>query len=196
MALLRSTRSFEKRRGALHDLAVPAALATDSLAAKVVEQDFVVKGPIAGVFKTYRTAPREIAFPPAWVDLRFAYTPGAAVKIGPEAWTELRQGMKLFVDMKRPFGRTMIPLLVARVDNEREIRFEYLEGSLVLGFDSIRFVADGATATRVTHHAEHRPVGTVARALFPIVHPMVHGGFVRALHGGMKKYIEHLYRTG
>jgi hypothetical protein len=181
------------RRGPLHERQVIPLSASRKPA--VSEQRYTIDRPLAEVFHAYRTADSSSIWPRERIQYRCAYLPGSTEPLlAHESFGGLQVGMKFFGDLLvHPFPerlRLMVGVEVTKIAAERELRYDYLDGSVTAGWNSVFFAADGAGATRIHHYSEYIGTSFLHRALMPIFQPILHVGFVDALHGGMKRRIE------
>ena len=166
---------------------------------KVSEQHYTVAAPLQAVFDAYLHAQPDEAWPAEWIRFHFALLPGSRERLDADNYPgALPVGSRVFVELKcRPLQRwlcLMVGVEVTRIDPGREIRYEYLEGSVTMGHNSMFFEAaedeDGQPCTRIHHYSEYRGTSLLLRTVMPLFQPTMHVGFVDALHRGMKERIE------
>jgi hypothetical protein len=184
-------------RVSLTDLPVIPVAPDERLA--VSEQHFSIHAPVETVFEAYRCADPHDMWPRDRITFRFCTLPGSDNRYGPDGEVPAIQvGMKAFCDLKvKPFGRhlaIMVGVAVTRVETNREIRYDYLEKSVTRGFNSMRFHQEsdenGQPITFIHHYSEYEATSRLLKLVFPIMQPILHVGFVNALHHGMKQRIE------
>jgi hypothetical protein len=165
----------------------------------VSEQKYSIHGPLDTVFDAYRCAEPHEMWPRDRITFRFCTLPGSDKRHGPEGEIPpIEEGMKVFCDLKvKPLDRylaIMVGVAVTRVETNREIRYDYLEGSVTRGFNSMRFHEEtndrGERVTHIHHYSEYQATSRRLQLFFPIMQPLLHVGFVNALHHGMKERIE------
>ena len=166
---------------------------------KVSEQRYTVAAPLQEVFDAYLHAQPDEAWPIEWIRFHFALLPGSRQRLDADRYPgALPVGSRVFVELKcRPLHRwlcLMVGIEVTRIDPGREIRYEYLEGSVTMGHNSMFFEAaedaSGRPYTRIHHASEYLGTSSLLRLVMPFFQPMLHVGFVDALHHGMKARIE------
>jgi hypothetical protein len=154
----------------------------------ISEQRFVIERGISDVFAAYRAAPPDRLWPRERISYRQAFLPDGTRR---DDYPELEVGMKLFCDLKfLEVIRIMVGVEVTKIEPEREIRYDYLEGAVTMGWNSVCFEPDGPARTRVRHYSEYRGTSWRDRLLMPLLQPYLHVGFVNALHRNMKTLIE------
>lgn len=192
MSLSRDVAWFDRRRS-LVDLAV---LPTGSEPLSCSAQRYEIAAPLGRVFAAYLGAPPGEAWPAERIAFRCAFAPGSSTRIRPgDPWPGLAVGMRLFADLAVvPRGgrllSIMVGVLVTRVEPLTEIRYDYLEGAVTRGWNAMRFSEPSPGRTRVDHVSWYRGTAALHRALMPLLQPVLHVGFVDALHARMKARIE------
>ena len=192
LGINRDTAWFARRKNLAHSPIVPS----DGMSLSMSEQFYVVHAPVRAVFDEYVAAPPFEVWPKERIEFRFAYAPGGDVRLEPtQPWPGLQEGMRLFADLKvwpLQAMQLMVGVEITRVQADREIRYDYLDGSVTLGFNRMRFEADAddPRATHVHHYSEYRGTSLRDRLLMPLLQPVLHVGFVNAMHYGMRARIE------
>jgi hypothetical protein len=156
----------------------------------ISEQFYRIQAPIQDVFSAYTmTPPAEV-----WPAQRIVYhslwaPPYAQPWDDSQQWPGLQLGMKLICDLKviPPFTalRIYVGVEVTRIETDRCIRYDYLEDSVTVGYNEIRFIAESDGSTRLHHYSEYRGTSLRDRLLMPLMQNYLHVGFVDALHMGM-----------
>ncbi len=196
LGLARDLAWFD-RRMSLEDLGIAPVPVGDRL--KVSEQRYTIAAPLQMVFDAYLHARPDEVWPTEWVQFHFTLLPGSRQRLGVESYPAvLPLGSRVFVELKcRPLHRwlcLMVGVEVTQIEPERQIRYDYLEGSVTLGHNSIFFEAGederGQPCTRIHQYSEYLGTSPLLRTVMPLFQPMLHVGFVNALHHGMKKRIE------
>ena len=189
-------------RVCLNDLPIVPIDANES--APVSEQHYVIQAPLETVFEAYRCADPQDMWPSDRITFRFCTLPGSDKRFGPDDNPPpIQEGMKAFCDLKAlPLDRylsIMVGVAVTRVEKNKEIRYDYLEGSVTRGHNSMRFREerddDGQSITAIHHYSEYQATSRRLKLFFPIMQPLLHVGFVNALHHGMKERIESAVRS-
>jgi len=191
LSLSRDVAWFD-RRHSLIDLPV---LPTGGQHLSRSAQRYEIHAPLERVFSEYLAAPPAAVWPADRITFRFGVAPGTRERIGPKApWPGLAVGTKLFADLAVvPFGqrlRIMVGVVVTRIEPLFEIRYDYLQGAVTRGWNSMRFCALASGRTQVDHVSHYRGTAALHRALMPLLQPVLHVGFVDALHANMKEQIE------
>lgn len=190
-SLSRDVAWFDRRRSLLDLPVLPVGDERLSLSA----QRYVIGAPLPRVFAEYLAAPPAEVWPADRITFRFGVAPRSRQRIGPDApWPGLSVGTKLFADLAVvPFGRLlriMVGVVVTRIEPLFEIRYDYLEGAVTRGWNSMRFAALADGHTRVDHVSYYRGTAVLHRALMPLLQPVLHVGFVDGLHANMKARLE------
>ncbi len=193
MSLSRDVAWFD-RRGSLLDLPV---LPTGGETLSCSTQHYEIAAPLGRVFATYVGTPPAAAWPAERITFRCAFAPGSSARIRPgDPWPGLSVGTRLFGDLAvvpLVFGRLlsiMVGVVVTRVEPLTEIRYDYLEGAVTRGWNSMLFSEPSPGRTRIDHVSWYRGTAALHRALMPLLQPVLHVGFVDALHARMKARIE------
>jgi len=184
-------------RVSLHELPIIPIDPNES--APVSEQHYTIRAPLETVFEAYRCADPHDMWPSERITFRFCTLPGSNKRYEPDGDVPpIQEGMKAFCDLKAlPLDRylsIMVGVAVTRVEKNWEIRYDYLEGSVIRGYNSMRFREEtdpnGQPVTAIHHYSEYQATSRRLKLLFPVMQPLLHVGFVNALHHGMKQRIE------
>lgn len=190
-ALSRDVAWFDRRRSLVALPVVPTLGARLAVSA----QRYEIAAPLARVFEAYVSAPPAEVWPADRIAFRCAFAPGSSTRIGPDdPWPGLAVGTKLFADLAVLPGRSLLAIMVGvevtRVEPLREIRYDYLEGAVTRGWNAMLFTPVSHGVTRVDHVSHYRGTSALDRLLMPLLQPVLHVGFVDALHARMKARIE------
>lgn len=156
-------------------------------------QDYEIDAPLGRVFAAYLATPPAAAWPAERITFRFAVAPGSTSRLGPgDPWPGLAAGTRLFGDLSIVPGllSIMVGVLVTRVVPLTEIRYDYLQGAVTSGWNSMSFSEPSPGRTRIDHVSWYRGTAPLHRALMPLLQPVLHVGFVDAMHALMKARIE------
>jgi len=199
LAWIGATRdlSWFDQRMTLEDLNIIHIPAGTTL--KVSEQYYQIEAPLETVYHAYTHAKATDLWPTEWIKFHFILVPDSKERLDSTRYpTPIPLGSKVFVELLcRPLHRwlkLMVGVQVTELVENRQLRYDYLEGAVTMGHNIVRFHAktkdDGTTYTQVHHYSEYLGTSPLLRIIMPLFQKRLHGGFVDALHHGMKRNIE------
>ena len=182
---------FERKR----PLAQREIMPSNDFALDVSEQFYQLNAPIEAVFNAYAHTPPAQVWPASRVVYHSVWFPPYDKAWQEEdVWPGIQEGMKLFCDLKvlPPYGalRIYVGVQVTRVEPLSCIRYDYLEDSVTIGYNELRFSSESGGTTKLHHLSEYRGTTLRDRVLMPLMQEYLHVGFVHALHRGMAAKIE------
>jgi hypothetical protein len=169
---------------------------------KVSEQYYQINAPIEAVYQAYTTGRPTDLWPEKWIIFHFLLLPNSRARKGIEDFPKTTVvGSRVFVELLcRPLHRwlkLMVGVEVTALEEEHQLRYDYLEGSVTMGYNIIFFKElsgdSGERYTQIHHYSEYRGTSLLLRLIMPLFQKSLHVGFVDALHTGMKEKIERSY---
>jgi|GEM_PF-3843654 len=166
---------------------------------KVSEQFYQIEAPIGDVYSAYIRAKPADLWPKKWIVFHFLLLPNSTERKNAAQYPcPLPIGSRVFVELLcRPLHRwlrLMVGVQVTELSHNHSLRYDYLEGSVTMGYNRIQFTEfireNGTVYTQIHHYSEYLGTSALLRIIMPFFQKSLHVGFVDALHSGMKNTIE------
>jgi hypothetical protein len=166
---------------------------------KISEQFYRINDTVEVVYQAYVNAKPTDLWPEEWIVFHFVLLPDSTARQDVTQYpTPIPIGTRVFVELLcRPLHRwlkLMVGIEVTELTKNQTLRYDYLEGSVTMGHNLVRFQEktddSGAVYTEVHHYSKYLGTSLLLRLIMPFFQKSLHVGFVDAMHNGMKNSIE------